>query len=151
MLRTIVERSTRNLVFRRRLPRAVGGSQIYVSSAAGLRYLLRPMHQIDPELCNLAKEFVHKGSVVWDIGANVGLFSSVAAHLSGPTGRTISFEPDIWLAQLLRRSCSLQPASSAPVQVIPVAVAESVAETVQYRLPLQIVEFSAGYGLTQAE
>ncbi len=36
---------------------------------------------------------VQPGSVVYDIGANVGYFSLLAATLAGPEGRVIAFEP----------------------------------------------------------
>jgi FkbM family methyltransferase len=125
MLRTFLERTTRRTSFRRALPRIVGGAPIYVSGSAGLKYLFRPMGAIDPALCGLAREFIRPGDTVWDIGANVGLFSFAAAHMSGQTGKVFAFEPDVWLVQLLRRSASIQPSSSAAVRVIPTAVAST--------------------------
>jgi FkbM family methyltransferase len=38
----------------------------------------------------------------------------------------VALEPDAWLVQLLRRSAREQPSGSAPVQVIPAAVAAEV-------------------------
>src|SRR5512134_2569275 len=123
VLRSLLEKAVRRTVVRRRLPKAQGGAPLYVTGSAGLKYLSRPMDRIDPSLCNVAAEFVQKGSVVWDVGANVGLFAFSAAHHAGPDGRILAFEADTWLVQLLRRSASVQPASSAPVEVVPVAVA----------------------------
>jgi FkbM family methyltransferase len=103
----------------------VGGSRIYVSGSAGLKYLFKPMNSVDPILCGLAKEFVSEGCVVWDIGANVGLFSFAAAHLTGENGQVLAFEADSWLVPLLRRSAAIQPKTSGPVQIVPVAIANS--------------------------
>ena len=64
------------------------------------------------------------GSVVWDVGANVGLLSVAAAQRAGPSGSVIAIEADIWLAGLMRKSGALQPATSAPIQVIPAAVSD---------------------------
>ncbi len=64
--------------------------------------------------------------MVWDVGANVGLFSFAAASLAGPEGRVVALEPDAWLVQLLRRSASRQPAGSAPVEVVPAAIAAAL-------------------------
>jgi FkbM family methyltransferase len=83
------------------------------------------MEFVDPALCRLATEFVHPGHVVWDIGANVGLFSFAAAHLAGAAGKVFAFDADTWLVQLLRQSASIQTSTSAPVQIIPAAVGAS--------------------------
>jgi FkbM family methyltransferase len=125
MLRSFLENATRRSAFRRTLPADVGGARIYVSGSAGLKYLFRSMEFVDPVLCRLAREFVQRGFVVWDVGANIGLFSFAAAHLAGESGKVIAFEPDGWLVQLLRRSASIQPSSSARVQIVPAAVANS--------------------------
>jgi FkbM family methyltransferase len=126
MLRRIIEDVTRDWVIRRRLPADFLRASIHVSPSAGLRYLYRSMDDVDAVLLGLVREFVKPGAVVWDIGANVGLFSFAAASLAGPEGHIIALEPDAWLVQLLRRSTRRQPARSAPVQVIPAAVASDV-------------------------
>jgi len=125
MLRSLLEKASRRTAFRRSLPANVGGAQIYVSGSAGLKYLFRRMQSVDPALCRLATEFVRPGHVVWDIGANVGLFSFAAAHFAGKDGNVFAFDADTWLVQLLRRSASIQPSTSAPVKIIPVAIADS--------------------------
>jgi FkbM family methyltransferase len=126
VLRRMTENLTRDWVVRRRLPSDFARVPIHVSPSAGLRYLFRPMDAVDPVLLNLVKEFVEPGSVVWDVGANVGLFSFAAASLAGPEGRVVALEPDAWLVQLLRRSASRQPPGSASVQVVPTAIASSL-------------------------
>ena len=126
MLRRMTEHLTRDWVVRRRLPSDFAHVPIHVSPSAGLRYLFRPMDAVDPILLNLAKEFVEPGSVVWDIGANVGLFAFAAANLAGPGGLVVALEPDAWLVQLLRRGAALQPPGSATVQVVPAAIASTV-------------------------
>jgi len=150
VLRRVVEKVTSKISFRRRLPADFGGAEIYVSPSGGLRYLFHSMEKIDPGLCALAKEFVKRGDTVWDVGANLGLFTFVASHFSGPSGRVFSFEPDVWLVQLLRRSSALQPTSSAPVQVVPVAIAESVdLRTFNIASRSRAASFLSGYGTTQ--
>lgn len=125
VLRTLMERATRETVVRRRLPGEQGGVPLYVSGSAGLKYLFRPMARVDPSLRGWAREFVRAGSVVWDIGANVGLFTFAAAHHAGARGRVVAVEADAWLVQLLRRSAAIQPETSAVVQVVPAAVASA--------------------------
>ena len=124
--RRLVERSTRNWVYARRLPSAFGCAPIFVTPSAGLKYLFKSMPNIDPPLLRNAFELVRPNDIVWDIGANVGLFAFAAAARAGPNGRIIAFEPDTWLVQILRKSMTVQPLTSAPVSVIPAAVASEV-------------------------
>jgi FkbM family methyltransferase len=73
----------------------------------------------------MVEELVRPGDVVWDIGANVGLFSFAAAGIAGSRGQVIAVEPDGWLVSLLRRSSNLRDPARAPVVVIPAAVSDS--------------------------
>jgi FkbM family methyltransferase len=126
MFRSLAERLSRGRSFRFGLPREYGGCRLYLTPEAGLRYWLpRRALRGDRNLLNNAAETVKPGSVIWDVGANMGLFSFAAAGLAGPTGRVYAFEPDATMARLIRRSARLNPAS-APVEVIPCAVSESV-------------------------
>jgi FkbM family methyltransferase len=147
MLRSFLEKATRSSSFRRALPTHLGGTSIYVSGSAGLKYLFRPMEFVDPALCELAQEFVARDHVVWDVGANIGLFSFASAHLAGQGGKVFAFEPDVWLVQLLRRSVSIQPSSSASVQVVPAAVAGSCdMRTFNIAVRSRATNSLAGYG-----
>src|ERR1700686_2980136 len=102
-IRGLVEHLSRGVVLRRHLPARFGRLPIYVTPEAGLRYWSR-MSRVDSVLYSMAEEMVKPGSVVWDVGANVGLFSFCAAALSGPSGRVLAIEPDFWLAHLINRS-----------------------------------------------
>ena len=84
------------------------------------------MTQIDPSLLRNATELVRANDVVWDIGANVGLFAFAAAARAGPKGRVIAVEPDTFLVGCLRRSVRLQPNTSAPVTVVSAAIASEI-------------------------
>src|SRR5687767_11298397 len=104
MLRRAVARAGRDSAFWRRLPPELGGAKFLASLEGGLKYARTLTSDIDPELLHLARTYVHPGHTVWDVGANVGLFTFAAAGLAGPTGCVVSVEPDAWLAQLLQRS-----------------------------------------------
>jgi FkbM family methyltransferase len=128
VLRSALEQVTHRIVVRRRLPPPFAAARIYVSSEGGLRYLGRGMTQADPPLLRLAAEVIRRGDTVWDIGANLGLFSFAAAIAAGPSGRVLAVEPDTMLAGLLRRSAAANT-GHARVDVLPAAVSdeESVA------------------------
>lgn len=51
------------------------------------------MARVDPALMRLAAETVGRGDIVWDIGANLGLFSFAAAVAASPSGRVLAVEP----------------------------------------------------------
>src|SRR5208337_2525011 len=121
LARAFAERATRRWVYARRLPPAFGSARIFVTPSAGLKFLLKPMTEADPILLRNVIELVRPGDVVWDIGANIGLFAFAAAARAGQNGQVIAFEPDTWLVQILRRSASAQPEASSPVRIVPAA------------------------------
>src|SRR5258708_33765123 len=103
-LRGLAEKLSRGIVLARRLPGDMGGGRIYVApQSGGLKMWRRDVRRMDPTLLALATEFVAAGSKVWDIGANVGLFTFSAAHRAGPAGSVLSVEPDIDNVRLLLR------------------------------------------------
>jgi FkbM family methyltransferase len=122
LFRNLVEHFSRNRVLKKRLPRDFGRVPFLASPDAALSYW---KSGVKSDLFDLAREFVVPGSVVWDVGANVGLFTFAAAHRAGPSGRVVAIEADLWLAGLLNRSARMQPPTSAPVQVLPVAASDS--------------------------
>ena len=79
----------------RRLPKVFGGAPILVSPDSALAFWKRDLGSVDPYLLSMARELVRPGMVVWDIGANVGLFAFAAAALGAP--QVLAVEPDIWL------------------------------------------------------
>jgi FkbM family methyltransferase len=158
VLRTIAERLSRGRSFRYRLPQIYGGCHLYVTPEAGLRYWV-PSRAIkaDESLLRNAEEAVKPGSVVWDIGANMGLFSFAAAGLAGLNGRVYAFEPDAVMARLLRLSARLNP-QAAPVEVVPCAVAEDlglahfeIAQRSRASNALEGFQLSQGGGVREVE
>ncbi len=122
ILRTYLEWALAKVVIVRHLPSRSGKIPLVVSGRAGLRYFFRRMSQVDPTLVSLVHELVEEGKIVWDVGANVGLFAFSAAAKTGSTGSVIAFEPDIEMQRLLHRSVAKQQKDRAFVEIIPVAI-----------------------------
>lgn len=93
----------------RRLP---NGLRIYVSPDAQLKYL---RGSFDADLIELAHSHVGPGSVVWDIGANCGVFTFSCAHAK----KVYAMEADLFLVGLINRSIARNYVS---VTAVPVAV-----------------------------
>lgn len=127
-MRTLLALGTRGRAFRRRLPPSLGGAVFPASTDGGLKHLRLDAASIDPMLTGFAKRFVKPGMVVWDVGANVGLFTFAAAGLAGPSGRVVAVEADIRLAGNLRRAAAWNTdgKKTATVDVVPTALAGSV-------------------------
>lgn len=70
----------------------------------------------------LLSRLVAPGNVVFDVGANVGFFSLLAARLSGPNGRVVAFEPLPRNGDLLERHLACNGVST--VRLMRVAVGE---------------------------
>jgi FkbM family methyltransferase len=65
---------------------------------------------------------IRPGDIVWDIGANIGLYTLVAARLVGPLGRVYAFEPHLVNAMQLLRTLQVNLDLQPRVRVIPVAL-----------------------------
>ncbi|MEQ1828240.1 MAG: FkbM family methyltransferase [Pirellula sp.] len=124
MIRRLVEVLSRNVVLRRRLPSEFGGGTIFVSPGARLLYWKPNIHLQEKFLFDMAKLLIVPGDVVWDIGANAGVFSVAAASVARQNGRVLAFEADTWLVSLMLRTTKSLRGEYAPIDVINAAVSE---------------------------
>src|SRR5687768_15994362 len=85
----------------------------------------------EPEVLAAFHEHLRPGDVVFDIGANVVLFSLVGARCVGVDGRVFAFEPAPSTAAVLRRNLERNGAHN-------VTVLEVAASTSTGRAPLQL-------------
>lgn len=123
MWRRVLEQATHPFHVRRRLPGRFKAARIYVSTEGGLKYLRPSLSRVDSTLLELVSELIKPGDVVWDIGANMGLFSFAAAVAAGGRGSVLAVEPDVLLAAMLHRSAAANK-GIAPVDILAVAVAD---------------------------
>ena len=65
--------------------------------------------EFEPELGSYYRRTLHDGSVVLDIGANIGAHTLPLAHAVGPAGRVIAIEATEYAHEKLRRNLELNP------------------------------------------
>jgi FkbM family methyltransferase len=58
--------------------------------------------EVEPEVQAVLQKYLRAGMTVYDVGANIGFFSLLAARLVDATGRVIAFEADPEIAARLR-------------------------------------------------
>jgi FkbM family methyltransferase len=122
MLRRAIERLSHGVTLKSRLPERFGNFPIIVSPDARLGFWNRNVDAIDPTLLAVAEKYVHEGNVVWDVGANVGVFALASAAKAGLSGFVLAIDGDTWLVDLMRRTCRLESSPRAPIEVLPAAV-----------------------------
>jgi FkbM family methyltransferase len=54
---------------------------------------LRPTRPYEEHFHKALRLAIRPGDVVWDVGANVGLYTEIFSNWTGPEGRVIAFEP----------------------------------------------------------
>jgi FkbM family methyltransferase len=86
------------------------------------RWRIETFSKKEPETLEWIDGMEH-GSVVWDIGANVGLYSCYAAKCRGCT--VVAFEPSVFNLELLARNIFLN-GLSAQVVIVPLPLAEQL-------------------------
>lgn len=111
----VVGRDLRARAFIRRLsaPARRGTHRIATGPATGLLIDVagsRPSYVLGGAEADMQQFFadsIRRGDVVFDLGANVGFFTLVAAALTGPTGRVVAYEPSPQTARAVRHNVAL--------------------------------------------
>ena len=119
---------SRKVILKRKLPKRYGSTPIYVSPDAGLRFWSTNSEKWDLKLFNICDEFVKPDSVVWDVGANVGLFTFPAA-IRAKNGKVLAIEPDIFLMNLLQKTISIGKNKNcdwAQIDLLPLAISDQI-------------------------
>jgi len=73
---------------------------------------------------SIFEELSKDSKVVIDVGANIGLYSLIAAKTNPKAGRVFAFEPVPSNVKLLKSNIKLNPESSSKITVVPSALGE---------------------------
>ena len=93
---------------------------------------------------NIFTQHLKAGDVFYDIGANVGFFSIIAAKLVGETGKIYAFEPGRENAMSIAHNAALNNFDS--IEVIEKAVSDTSGEG-----QLLLAKYSGGHALATAD
>ena len=121
--RRILLRALAPIYLRRHGVTPDGTFEIYVSGGSSLKVLDPRGLPIDPVHSAFIRDWVKEDSVVWDIGANLGLFSFPAA-LKARAGQVIAFEPDGQVAGRIARGLALPANKGMKFSVMSFAIAD---------------------------
>ena len=124
IIRKIIQRISHGKVLKRTITVSGKPTPLYVSPDAQLKYLKVGIKAFDHDLIQIAERFLEENSIVWDIGANVGVFTFASAAVASK-GTIVAVEADIWLASILRKSARLKHYRNSDIRVLPVAMSEA--------------------------
>jgi FkbM family methyltransferase len=88
----------------------------------------------EPALSDWVQQQLRPGDVFLDFGANIGYFSLLAAHVVGPSGRVIAFEPVPSILAQMRANVAANGYANIDVQ--PVVASDVEAELEVFRGPM---------------
>jgi FkbM family methyltransferase len=130
-IRKTMERLMRGRTFIRALPKRYAPTRLYVSPDSQMKYVLPGERAFDAELLQIVDLWIRPNSVVWDVGANIGVFGFAAASIARH-GKIIAIEPDCWLANLMIQSKMIPENSQLQIEILCAAISNSVGvETLQ--------------------
>ena len=96
--------------------------QVHRGPAKGIWLRLNPRTgrayfegKVEPEVQGALQKYLSPGMTFYDVGANIGFFSLLAARLVGPQGHVVAFEADPEIAARLREQVMRN--SNAPIAV----------------------------------
>lgn len=90
--------------------------------AEGIDFAIYLMGGFELRTLRLYERLVQPGSVVLDVGANIGAHTLPLAELAGPAGRVVAFEPTKFAFDKLARNLSLNPSLAARVTPMQMAL-----------------------------
>ncbi|UCD67711.1 MAG: FkbM family methyltransferase [Betaproteobacteria bacterium] len=113
-----------NFEFSKRLPREFGGERMYVTARSDARVLRRGWDGCAYDLQLVARHIIQPGMCVWDVGANLGIMSVLAAFRVGSGGAVYALEADPAYADRIFRSSQRLSSTYQPVNVLCAAIAD---------------------------
>ncbi len=90
-----------------RRPATVRGHQMYLSAGPGDFAVDMLLGSFEEGTTAVFERVLHPGMCAIDLGAHIGYFTLLAAHLVGPTGKVYAFEPAPKTYRILEKNIAL--------------------------------------------
>lgn len=132
------------------LRRNYKSSSIHFGRGAGLKIAAGPSNspysggEVEQPVQEVIAEILSPGDIFFDVGANVGFFTIIAARIVEPSGRVYAFEPVRANVAVLRQN--VQQNGLANVRIIAKAVSDISGDR-----QLVVAQHSGGSALSEAE
>ncbi len=115
-------RQLKNFRFLKRLPAEFGGERMFVTGRADARVLKPGWRGCAYDLMLVGRKIIQQDMCVWDIGANLGILSVLAAYKVGDKGAVYALEADPCYADIIHRTNQRLSAAYQPINVLCAAI-----------------------------
>lgn len=124
------------------LPAVERAGKLIIQTLHGVKLLIDPAKDKGVELAlyqtgtyekgtiQLLGDFLKKGSIFMDIGANIGLMSTIASKIVGEKGRVYAVEANPKTIEVLRHNCAINQCEN--IEILPIALASEKGSAILY-------------------
>lgn len=124
------------------LPAVDQAEKMEIQTLHGVKLLIDPAKDKGVELAlyqtgtyekgtiQLLGDFLKQGSIFMDIGANIGLMSTIASKLVGENGRVYAVEANPKTIEVLHHNCAINQCEN--IEILPIALASEKGSAILY-------------------
>lgn len=124
------------------LPAVERAGKLIIQTLHGVKLLIDPAKDKGVELAlyqtgtyekgtiQLLGDFLKQGSIFMDIGANIGLMSTIASKIVGENGRVYAVEANPKTIEVLRHNCAINLCEN--IEILPIALASEKGSAILY-------------------
>jgi FkbM family methyltransferase len=120
------------------IAQGVGAGLLFNSSGG---FPSRALGYVEPEVQQVLAERLEPGDTFYDVGANIGYFTLIAARLVGPSGKVVAVEPQPEAVRRLRHNLELNGFDH--VTIVEAAIGDEEGESPLVVSPEGILEWAA--------
>lgn len=110
--------------FELRIRHVEPGIALKVRLREHLGFVTRGLAAFEPQYVRLLRELIKEGDCVFDIGANIGVYSVLFSRWVGQAGKVIAYEPDPNNLELLKRNLTLNNCANCVVRELALGTTE---------------------------